>query len=60
MKLYRTLQPRGFEGGMEATRELLQEAFGYRRETSQDEKAGPVEALRFPSCGSCKRMQSGR
>ncbi|MGF9912387.1 ABC transporter substrate-binding protein [Paenibacillus ehimensis] len=29
--------------------ELLQEAFGYRREPAPDEKAGPVEVLRFPS-----------
>ncbi len=29
--------------------ELLQEAFGYRREAAPDEKAGPVEVLRFPS-----------
>ncbi|WP_010495929.1 ABC transporter substrate-binding protein [Paenibacillus elgii] len=29
--------------------ELLQEAFGYRREASPDEKQGPMEVLRFPS-----------
>ncbi|NEN81961.1 ABC transporter substrate-binding protein [Paenibacillus elgii] len=29
--------------------ELLQEAFGYRREASTDDKTGPVEVLRFPS-----------
>ncbi|GMX64792.1 SgrR family transcriptional regulator [Paenibacillus elgii] len=29
--------------------ELLQEAFGYRREPSPDEKQGSVEVLRFPS-----------
>ncbi|KPV55473.1 hypothetical protein QJ48_32960 [Paenibacillus sp. A3] len=29
--------------------ELLQEAFGYRREAASGEKAGPVEVLRFPS-----------
>lgn len=29
--------------------ELLQEAFGYRREPSPDEKQGPMEVLRFPA-----------